>query len=158
MRVLHSTKPARPFSPAGKILRCIANTWQIRRKCIAPPTLINVPFARLFPPHEHRENAKIRRIQGQDIRERTKREGNEIDVVASRSLVRIVARRSSLARNTPLFPCLHDVPTIFSIVVVAANGGRPGNTELPFNLVKSSKSFPQASGRKVLALSDFTES
>lgn len=76
----------------------------------------------------------------------------------SSSLVRIVARRSSLARNTPLFPCLHDVPTIFSIVVVAANGGRPGNTELPFNLVKSSKSFPQASCRKVLALSDFTES
>lgn len=97
MRVLHSTKPARPFSPAGKILRCIANTWQIRRKCIAPPTLINVPFARLFPPHEHRENAKIRRIQGQDIRERTKREGNEIDVVASRSLVRIVARRTQHA-------------------------------------------------------------
>lgn len=88
----------------------------------------------------------------------TKRKGNEIDVVASRSFARIVARRSSLARSTPLFPCLHDVPTVFSIAVVAANEGRPGNTELPFNLVKSSKSFPQASGRKVLALSDFTES
>lgn len=135
----------------------VANTWQMHctanfDQCSFRST---VPAARA--PRICKDSH--RRIQRQDIRERTKREGNEIDVVASRSFVRIVvARRSSLARNTPLFPCLHDVPTAFSIAVVAANGGRPGNTELPFNLVKSSKSFPQASGRKVLALSDFTES
>lgn len=156
IRVLHPTKPTRPFSPAGKILRCIANTSQIH--CTANfdqcPFRSTVPAARA--PRKCKDSH--RRIQGQDIRERTKREGNEIDVVASRSFVRTVARRSSLAGNTPLFPCLHDVPTVFSIAVVAANGGRPGNTELPFNLVKSSKSFPQASGRKVLALSDFMES
>lgn len=104
MRVLHSTKPARPFSPAGKILRCIANTWQIRRKCIAPPTLINVPFARLFPPHEHRENAKIRIDESRGkISEREQSE-KETKLTLSRVLLLSPNRRSAQ------FPCTQHAP------------------------------------------------